>query len=196
MRRAAPKTFRSQAAFRAWLKRHHRTARELIVRIYKTSDHHRGLTYTQAVDEALCFGWIDGVRRALDGQSFSTRFSPRKPRSIWSRINVRHAQRLIQTGRMTRAGLAAFQAREASRTGIYSFEQRPTRLSPALGRKLRANAGAWAYFRTQPPWYRRTSSFWVMSAKQETTRARRLSILMTCSARRMPIPPLRRPEGS
>ena len=166
------------------------------MRCYKTHTAHRGITYTQALDEALCFGWIDGVRRAADADTFSVRFTPRKPRSNWSRVNVAHVERLGRAGRMTKAGLAAFAARDERRTGVYSFEQRPAKLSAAYAREFRANAAAWAYFQQQPPWYRRTSSHWVMSAKRDETRAKRLATLIAYSARRKPIPPLaRKPPG-
>ena len=181
-------SFRRQAAFRAWLTKHHRTTTELVVRIFKTHAADRGLTYAQALDEALCYGWIDGVRRRVDEDSFSIRFTPRKSRSIWSNVNVRHVGRLIEAGRMTKAGMAAFEAREAGRTGIYSFEQPPKTLDPSYSRTFRANAAAWTYFQEQPPWYRRTTSFWVMSAKREETRAKRLAALIDCCVRLTRIP--------
>jgi uncharacterized protein YdeI (YjbR/CyaY-like superfamily) len=189
----APARFRSQAAFRAWLKAHHRTATELLVRICKTHIAEQGLTYVEALDEALCFGWIDGVRRRIDADSFSIRFTPRKPRSIWSRVNVAHVERLIRSGRMARAGLAAYEGREESRTGIYSFEQRPTTLAPEYARLFQANRKAWTFFRSLAPWYQRTSTFWVMSAKKEETRMRRLGLLIARSAEETPIKELARP---
>lgn len=192
-----PLHFNGPAEFRAWLKAHHRTATELLVRLWKTHAAEHGLTYTQALDEALCFGWIDGVRRRVDDDSFSIRFSPRKPRSIWSRVNVAHVERLTRAGRMTRPGLAAFAARTANRTGIYSFEQAPRKLAPEYLALFRAHTVAWAYFQARPPWYQRTSSFWVMSAKREETRARRLAILIACSAQRTTIHELtRKPKES
>ena len=135
----------------------------------------------------------DGVRRSLDADSFSVRFSPRMPRSTWSRVNVRHAERLIQAGRMANAGLAAFAAREEGRTGVYSFEQRPTELTPAYLQRLEANEAAWVYYQQEAPWYRRTSSYWVMSAKREDTQLKRLETLINCSAAGIRIAPLRRP---
>jgi uncharacterized protein YdeI (YjbR/CyaY-like superfamily) len=192
-----PTHFGSPADFRAWLKAHHRTATALLVRLWKTHAAEHGLTYIQALDEALCFGWIDGVRRRIDADSFSIRFSPRKARSIWSRVNVAHVERLTRAGRMTRPGLAAFAARTANRTGIYSFEQAPRKLAPEYLALFRANTVAWTYFQARPPWYQRTSSFWVMSAKREETRARRLAILIACSAQRTAIHELaRKPKGS
>ena len=189
-----PTHFKTPAAFRAWLRTHHRTAGSLVLRISRHHAADSGITYAQALDEALCHGWIDGVRRRLDAGSFSVRFSPRKPRSIWSRVNVRHAERLIQAGRMTKAGLAAFEAREESRTGVYSFEQRRTALTPAYRRRFQASQAAWAWFQQEAPWYRRTSSHWVMGAKREETRIKRLETLIACSGAGTRIGPLRRPE--
>lgn len=184
----APRAFRTPAAFRAWLQSNHRTAPELVVRLYKVAFADRGLTYGQALDEALCFGWIDGVRRGLDAESFSVRFTPRKLRSIWSRVNVAHVERLAREGRMAAAGMAAFAARDEARTGIYSFERAALKLDPAYERRFRANKQAWAYWQAQPPGYRRLNVFRVMSAKQEATRERRLGILIACSARQTRIP--------
>lgn len=187
-----PTHFESPQAFRRWLRKHHRTAEVLVLRIAKRHAAASGVTYAQALDEALCYGWIDGVRRRLDADSFSVRFTPRKPRSIWSRVNVAHVERLIQAKRMTQAGLAAFEAREDGRTGIYSFEQRPTVLPPPFRRQFQRHRAAWAWFQQEAPWYRRTSSFWVMSAKREATRLKRLETLIACSAGGTRIPPLKR----
>jgi uncharacterized protein YdeI (YjbR/CyaY-like superfamily) len=190
----SPKPFRTPAAFRAWLRTHHRTASVLVLRIAKKHAAASGITYAQALDQALCFGWIDGVRRRLDADSFSVRFTPRKLRSTWSLVNVRHARRLIHTKLMTKAGLAVFEAREESRTGVSSFEQRPTELPPAFRQRFRANKVAWAYFQREAPWYRRTSSYWVRSAKREATRVKRLETLIAASAMGTRIGPLKRPQ--
>ena len=184
----APRAFRSAEALRRWLSREHRRATELVVRCYKVHAAHRGVTYAQALDEALCVGWIDGIRRGLDDDSYSVRLTPRKPRSIWSLVNVRHVERLTAAGRMLPAGVAAFEAREAARTGIYSFEQRPEAFGPALERQFRARRLAWRRFLERPPGYRRTCIHWVTSAKREATRRRRLEILMACSERGEKIP--------
>jgi len=193
MAEPTPTDFRTPAAFRAWLRKHHKSTSALVLRIAKNHAAEGGVTYAQALDEALCYGWIDGVRRRLDAKSFSVRFSPRKHRSIWSRVNVRHVERLIRAKRMTKAGLVVFEAREQGRTGVYSFEQRPTGLPPAYRRRLQATKAAWAYFQQEAPWYRRTSSHWVMSARREDTRIKRLETLIVCSAARIRIGPLRRP---
>jgi uncharacterized protein YdeI (YjbR/CyaY-like superfamily) len=188
----AARAFRTPAQFRAWLSRHHSTATELLVCCYKTHAAARGMIYAQALDEALCFGWIDGVRRRLDAESFSIRFSPRKSRSIWSRVNVAHVERLMRAGRMTASGLAAFNARDERRTGVYSFEQDRPSLAPAYTKRFRADKAAWAWFQAEAPWYRRTTVHWVMSAKREATRLKRLSVLIACSSEGTRIPPLRR----
>jgi uncharacterized protein YdeI (YjbR/CyaY-like superfamily) len=183
-----PRTFGSQAAFRTWLKKNHQSATELFVRIFKAHVADQGLSYAEALDEALCYGWIDGVRHRLDADSFSIRFTPRKPRSIWSRVNVGHVERLIKSGRMTKAGMAAWEARDEKRTGIYAFERPPAALSPAFTRRFRDNEKAWSWFQAQPPWYRRTTTHWVMNAKREETRERRLAALVDCCARGSRIP--------
>ena len=188
-----PKSFRTPAAFRAWLEQHHAAASELEIRLFKVHAAHRGITYAQALDEALCFGWIDGVRRRLDQDSFSQRFTPRRPRSIWSRVNIAHVERLKKAARMAQAGLAAFEARDELRTRLYSFEQDRPELAPAHLRAFRANDAAWRFYRRQAPGYRRLTAHWVMSAKMEETRAKRLGILIDCSARGRKIPPLERP---
>jgi uncharacterized protein YdeI (YjbR/CyaY-like superfamily) len=190
-----PVAFATPARFRAWLAKHHAGATELIVRLYKVHAADRGVTYRQALDEALCFGWIDGVRHGLDPDSFSVRFTPRKPRSKWSAVNLRRVAELEQEGRMAPPGLAAHRARVRKPAG-YSFESRPVELAAPFLKSLRANRAAWAYYQSQPPWYRRTSAFWVMSAKQEATRARRLAQLIECSARGVPIRLLERPKPS
>ena len=186
------RSFRTPAAFRAWLARNHRTATELLLRCYKTAATHQGVTYAQALDEALCYGWIDGVRRSVDQISFSVRFTHRKPRSTWSRVNIAHVERLIKASRMAKSGLAAYQAREEARTGLHSFERNAMKLAPAYDKQLRADKTAWAYFESEAPWYRRTSIFWIMSAKKEATRVKRLETLIACSRRGRRIPPLRR----
>ncbi len=187
-----PVSFRTAAAFRAWLERHHATARELDVRLWRTHALDRGMGYAAALDEALCFGWIDGVRRAVDADSFRIRFTPRKRGSRWSLVNVRHAERLVAAGRMHAAGLAAFRARDPDDPRRYAFEAQPVALSPAFARKLRANAAARKYFASTPPWYRRVVTWWVMSARRAETRERRLAHLIERSERGIAIRELHR----
>ncbi len=174
--------FRTPAAFRQWLKQHHDSADELPVLFFKKDSGRGGITYAEALHEALCYGWIDGVRKGVDADSYTIRFTPRKPRSIWSRVNVGHVERLIREGRMQPAGLKAFAAREQGRTGVYSFENRPDRFSPELERPFKAANSAWAFFQAQPPGYRRIVTWWVISAKKPETRQKRLARLIEVSA--------------
>lgn len=189
---ARPRAFRTSAELRAWLAQHHASAGELVVRCFKSHARQRGMTYPQAVDEALCFGWIDGVRHAFDEDTFTVRFTPRKAKSVWSAVNRKRAGELTGEGRMRPAGVSAFRARALADSGRYSYESRSKALDAASLRKLRANPRAWAFYQAQPPWYRRTSAFWVLSAKREETRARRLEILITSSERGTTIPLLTR----
>jgi uncharacterized protein YdeI (YjbR/CyaY-like superfamily) len=187
---SGPKTFRTPAAFRAWLERNYATATGLELRLWKAHAAHRGITYKQALDEALCFGWIDGVVHRLDEDSFRQRYTPRQPRSTWSRRNVEHVERLKKEGRMAPAGLAAYEARDAQRTGVSSSEQDRPELTTAYVKAIRANKAAWAFFKGQAPGFRRLMARWIMSAKREETRAKRLGILIDSSARGRKIPPL------
>jgi uncharacterized protein YdeI (YjbR/CyaY-like superfamily) len=175
------KHFKSAADFRHWLEANHASASELWVGFFKKHSGKGGLAYAEAVDEALCFGWIDGVKKRVDESSYMHRFTPRKPKSNWSLINIKNAKRLKRAGRMKPAGLKAFAAREAAKSGVYSFENRPRQLSPELEREFKSDKAAWEFFQQQPPGYRRVASFWVMSAKQEMTRQRRLRQLMSDS---------------
>jgi uncharacterized protein YdeI (YjbR/CyaY-like superfamily) len=168
------KFFSSQAEFRKWLEKNHDTANELFVGFHKKSSGKKSITYPEALDEALCFGWIDGVRRSIDETSYTTRFTPRKPKSIWSNVNVRHVERLKKAGMMHPAGLAAFEKRDPERTGVYAFENEPATLSPAYEKKFRQNKKAWEFFQKQPPGYKKLMIFRIMSGKKEETRLRRL----------------------
>jgi uncharacterized protein YdeI (YjbR/CyaY-like superfamily) len=185
-----PRSFAGPGEFRAWLEENHARVAELLVRCFKTEAGYQGLTYRQALDEALSFGWIDGVRRSLDAVSFSVRFTPRKAKSAWSAVNVARFGELKAEGRVRPPGLAAFVARV---TTSYSYENRPRELAPAYRRRFRANARAWRFFEAQPPWYRRTCAFWVMSGKREETQARRLAVLIAHSERQEGIPALKPP---
>ena len=183
-----PVSFKTPAAFRAWLRTHHSTAKELIIRLYRVHVSDVGIGYAAALDEALCYGWIDGIRRSFDADSFTVRFTPRKPRSIWSKVNVAHVKRLQKAGRMTRAGEAAFAARQETRTGIYSFEQESVAFNATYEKRLRANRIAWKHFQNEAPSYRRLVTHWVMSAKREETRVKRLEILIASAAAGLRIP--------
>ena len=178
-----PKFFATQADFRRWLEKNHAKETELLVGFHKKDSGKPSITYPEALDEALCFGWIDGVRRSLNGDSYTTRFTPRRPKSIWSNVNVRHVERLTKLGRMAPAGLEAYARRDPQRTGIYAFENLARELSPTYEKKFRANKKAWKFFEAMPPSLKRTSIFWVMSAKQEETRLRRLNQLIDSAAK-------------
>ena len=184
-----PTFFERPALFRAWLARHHATSRELIVGFHKVGSGRASITYPQALDEALCFGWIDGLRRGLDATSYTIRFTPRRKDSIWSAVNLRHAARLTAEGRMRPAGQKAFRERDRENTRRYSFENRPQAFDPAAARRFKSDAAAWAWFAEQARGYRRTAQWWVMSAKRPETRERRLTILIASSARGTKAPP-------
>jgi uncharacterized protein YdeI (YjbR/CyaY-like superfamily) len=174
--------FASPARFRRWLEKNHATAREVQIAFYKKSSGKSGMTYPEAVDEALCFGWIDGVMHPLDRERYALRFTPRRPGSTWSNINVGHVARLEKLGKMHPAGRAAFAARLAHKTGIYSFEAKAApKLPLPFEKKFRTHKKAWTFFAAQPPGYRRTSLWHILNAKQLATRARRLDRLIAAS---------------
>ncbi len=174
---------------RVWLERH-QAADELLIRCFKSHAKRRGLTYRQALDEALCHGWIDGVRHALDDDSFCVRFTPRRATSAWSRVNVARFGQLRRAGRVRPAGLAAFRN---GRRSSYSFENRPRQLAPVFLERLEADRRAWPFFEAQPPWYRRVCAFWVMSAKRPQTRERRLQALIERCRQQRRVAPLETP---
>jgi uncharacterized protein YdeI (YjbR/CyaY-like superfamily) len=174
--------FRSPSNFRKWLQKYHNLAEELWVGFYKKGSAKPSITWPESVDEALCFGWIDGIRKSVDDVSYAIRFSPRKPDSIWSAVNIKHAQALIEQGRMQAAGLKAFQARKENKVGIYSYEQRRDQLQEPYNSMLKKNKAAWDFFQVQPPSYRKAAGWWVISAKREETRRMRLEKLMEDSA--------------
>jgi uncharacterized protein YdeI (YjbR/CyaY-like superfamily) len=187
-----PTFFATPADFRAWLERHHESDSELIVGFHKRGSGRPSITWPEAVDQALCFGWIDGVRRRIDDTSYSIRFTPRKARSTWSAVNIRRMKELVEGGLVAPAGLAAFERRADDRSAIYSYEQRKAaKLEADQERRLRADERAWAFFDAQPPSYRRAAIHWVTSAKKPETRDRRLAQLIECSAAGEPVPPLR-----
>jgi uncharacterized protein YdeI (YjbR/CyaY-like superfamily) len=188
--------FETPAEFRAWLEAHHESETELWVGFHKRGTGRPSMTWPEAVDQALCFGWIDGIRRSVDQDSYTNRFTPRKPKSNWSNVNIRKVAELTAQGLMMPAGLRAFEARDEAGSGVYSFEQRPQEFAPAYEEQFKTNAPAWAFFMTQPPGYRRLVIHWVQSAKREETRLKRLSILIEDSANGRRIAQLARPERS
>lgn len=183
-----PKFFKSPADFRKWFETNHGRAAELYVGFYKKDSGKASITWPESVDEALCFGWIDGIRRSIDDVSYMIRFTPRKSRSIWSAVNIKRVGELIDAGRMQPAGLKAFAAREENRSGIYSYEQRSPELPDQYRKILKKNSQALKFFDAQPPSYRKAANWWVLSAKKEETRVKRLDKLIQHSAHGERIP--------
>ena len=177
-----PRYFKTPAELRRWLAAHHATERELLVGFYRKASGKPGISYKDAVDEALCFGWIDGIKRKVDEARYTHRFTPRTAGSTWSLINANRVKELIAAKRMAKPGLEAWERRDPKKTGIYSFENRPKAFDAALEREFRKQPAAWTFFRAQPPGYQRLMTFVVMSAKQQETRLRRLAVLISKSA--------------
>ncbi|MDH3207886.1 MAG: YdeI/OmpD-associated family protein [Gemmatimonadota bacterium] len=178
--------------FRNWLAEHHDQADELWVGYYKKATGRPSMTWPESVDEALCYGWIDGLRRSIDEASYQIRFTPRRRGSHWSRVNLERVTVLTAEGRVTPAGLAVYEAREPEKAGRYSFEQAKAKLSSEQRTAFKANGAAWAFWTAQPPGYRKQATWWVVSAKREETRARRLGTLIQDSANGLRIKQLRR----
>ena len=178
-----PVFFSSPSDLQLWFKKHGSQARELWVGYYKKDCGKLSITWPESVDEALCVGWIDGIRKRIDDQSYMIRFTPRRPGSIWSALNARRVAVLTNEKRMQPSGLAAFAARRENKSGIYSYEQRSAQLPAPYAGRLRRNPKAWDFFQRQPPSYRKAAGWWVMSAKREETRQRRLQQLIADSVR-------------
>lgn len=176
-----PRFYATPQDLRAWFEAHHPTAQELLVGFHKKGSGLPSITWPESVDQALCFGWIDGIRRSIDDASYTIRFTPRRAGSTWSAKNIARVAELIEMGLMHPAGLAAFERRTEARSGVYSFEQDTIELR-AFERRFRADRAAWAYFQAQPPSYRKAATWWVISAKREETRMRRLETLIDDSA--------------
>lgn len=170
-----------QSAFRKWLEKNHDKEKELLVGFYKVTSGKQSITWPESVDEAICFGWIDGVRKSIDEESYSVRFTPRKPTSIWSAINIRKVEELTQKELMHPAGLAAFTKRKENKSRIYSYEKEAENLSEEFLKKFKANKKAWNYFKSMAPSYQRTAIHLVMNAKQEITKMKRLDELINDS---------------
>lgn len=187
--------FATPEDFRAWLEKNHAIELELSVGFYKRDSGKPSITWPGSVDAALCYGWIDGVRNSIDAVSYRIRFTPRKPTSTWSAVNLKRVAELTKLGLMRSAGNKAFAARKGERTGIYAYEQRKNaRLSRAYEKQFRANKKSWAFFQSQPAWYQRTATYRVISAKQEATRQKRLAELIRDSEAGLSIKELRRPK--
>jgi uncharacterized protein YdeI (YjbR/CyaY-like superfamily) len=178
-----PIFFKNQTAFRRWLGKNQDRESEILVGFFKVNSGKANMTWSQSVDEALAFGWIDGVRRSIDKESYCIRFTPRKPNSTWSAINIKKAEKLIEQGLMNRSGLELYQNRKIDKSGLYSYENKPATLPPEFEQLFKMNINAWEYFSVQPPAYKKTIYFWVLSAKQETTRLARLNKLIRDSGR-------------
>lgn len=177
-----PRFFKTPAAFRKWLAAHHATEKELWVGYYKKGSGKPSITWPESVDEALCFGWIDGLRKSVAPDSYKIRFTPRQQASTWSAVNIKLANGLIKQGLMLPAGLAAFKARKENRTGIYAYEQRSAELVEPYAGTLKRNKAAAEFFQSRPAWYRKQISWWIVSAKREETRLKRLNKLIEESA--------------
>lgn len=176
-----PKFFRNSAAFRQWLEKNHATAREVWAGFHKVHTGKPSMTWSESVDQALCFGWIDGIRKSIDENSYMIRFTPRNPKSNWSAINIKKANALIKSGLMQPEGLAMFKKRAKPKSEVYSYENKPAKLSPELEKLLKARTTAWKFFKSQPPSHQRTVIYWIMAAKQESTKLRRLQKLIDAS---------------
>ena len=177
-----PRFFAQSSDFREWLEKNHKTAPELLIGFRRVDSGKGGLTYREALDEALCFGWIDGLRKRCDETSYTIRFTPRIAGSIWSVINTTRLEELIKLGRVHKSGLSVFEQRDKKKSKLYSYEVGSCQLDAAYMRQFRANSTAWEFYQAQAPWYRRVSCYWVMSAKKEETRLRRLATLIDDSA--------------
>jgi len=176
-----PIFFENKQAFHRWLKENHNIAKELLVGYYKVSTGKPSMTWSESVDQALCFGWIDGIRRSIDDESYSIRFTPRKPNSNWSAVNIKKVEELIAAGQMTPAGLRLFEMRKEEKSEVYSYENRIETFPPEVEARFKQNEKAWEFFSKQAPSYRKTAIYWVMSAKQAVTFEKRLAQLIESS---------------
>ena len=191
-----PTFFTTPVKFRQWLRKNHASATELWVGLHKKGSGKPSMSWPESVDQALCFGWIDGLRKSCDSESYMIRFTPRKSTSTWSAVNTKRVQELIRLGLMQPAGTKAFDGRDAEKSNRYSFEQKHVLLQPAYEKQFRTNRRAWEFFQSQPPSYRKTATWWVVSAKQESTRQRRLATLISDSKAGRRIAPLRRKKSA
>jgi uncharacterized protein YdeI (YjbR/CyaY-like superfamily) len=186
-----PAFFARPALFRKWLEANHETRSELLVGFHKRDSGRESMSWPESVAEALCFGWIDGVRRRVDDDSYTIRFTPRKPSSIWSTVNTNKMQELIADERVQPAGMRAFERRSEEKSSVYSYENRHTAVLDAESeRQFKRNRAAWKFFESCPPWYKRTATWRVISAKRPETRAKRLAELIACCSEKRAIPGL------
>lgn len=189
LRLSRPRAFKTQKDFRAWLKKNHATEKELILRLYKVHAKDKGIGYREALDEALCWGWIDGVVRRLDDDSFQQRYTPRTARSNWSAVNIKRMKTLIAEGKVAKPGLEAFERRGKTKGSSYTADNRNIKLTPEFIKRLKDEPKAWAFFDALPPGYKRLMIFRVMDAKKPETRERRFAQLLEHMRmeRRMPL---------
>ena len=185
-----PIFFSNSSKMRAWLEKNYKKEKELQVGFYKVRTRKPSITWSQSVDEALCFGWIDGIRRSIDEESYMIRFTPRNPNSTWSAVNIKKVHELIRLGKMKPEGLEAFAKREEKKSAIYAYEKKPIQLSEEFESIFKANLKAWEHYQSMAPSYRKTTSNWVMSAKQDTTQRKRLETLIKDSEEKSVIKPL------
>jgi uncharacterized protein YdeI (YjbR/CyaY-like superfamily) len=183
----APTFFSNQTEFREWLKTNHAKEIELLVGFYKVGSSKPSMNWPQSVDQAICFGWIDGIRKSIDEESYCIRFTPRKATSIWSDVNIKKVEELTKQGLMQPAGIEAFRNRKEEKSRVYSFESDTKKLAGSFEKKFKANKVAWSFFTTQAPSYQRAIIHWIMTAKQEETRLSRLDKTITESERQMRI---------
>lgn len=176
-----PIFFAKPADLRKWFVKNHKTAKELWVGMYKVGSGKPSVTWPQVVDQALCFGWIDGIRKGLDEHSYMNRITPRRANSTWSAVNIRRIKELDELGLLRPEGRSAFEERNPARAGLYSSEQRGVELPAALAARFKKNKAAWAHFGAQPAGYRKTITWWVISAKREETQLKRLARLIEVS---------------
>ena len=187
------KYFKTPADLRSWFEKNHQKKREQWIGYYKKDSGTPSITWPESVDQALCFGWIDGVRKSVDDKRYTIRFTPRRTTSIWSVINIKRVKELKKLGLMKREGLTLFELRDGKKSNRYSFEQRKNPVLPLRYKKIfRSNKNAWTFFSTQPPWYRKASVWWIISAKQEKTKMQRLERMIRDSETGISIPVLRR----
>jgi uncharacterized protein YdeI (YjbR/CyaY-like superfamily) len=175
--------FSNQREFRDWLMKNHRIETEIIVGFYKVGSGKPSMTWPESVDQALCFGWIDGIRKSIDNESYCIRFTPRKPLSHWSAVNIKKAEELIRKGLMEPAGLALYKNRKADNSGKYSYENKPARLPARYEKRFKENKEAWSFFKSQAPSYRKSVFYWILSAKRQTTQISRLEKVIKVSER-------------
>ncbi len=184
--------FATPGDFNKWLENNHKDFNEQWVGFYKVKSGIPSITWSESVDEALCYGWIDGLRKSIDEKSYKIRFTPRRPKSIWSAVNIKKIKELTKLGKMKPAGIEAFKKLAEKKSNVYSFDQKNIVLEKSFEQKIKANDNAWAFFRSLPPSAKKSSIWWIMSAKRGDTRLRRLNTLIDCSEQGMRVPPLQR----